>query len=90
MAAPRYHHQFLPDEIQHEPGALSEGKMRRLRQLGHGLRDVGRMYGNMHFIETGGGTMVAASDPRGEGEATVFSLGPGEAAAACQRWQEAQ
>ena len=85
VAAPRYHHQFLPDEIQHEPGAFSEGKMQRLQQLGHGLRDVGRKYGNMHLIEMGDGKMVAASDPRGEGEATVFSIAPQAAMAACQR-----
>ncbi|MGV0005735.1 MAG: gamma-glutamyltransferase [Candidatus Porifericomitaceae bacterium WSBS_2022_MAG_OTU9] len=81
---PRYHHQFLPDEIQHEPGAFSAEQRRRLESLGHSLRDVGRKYGNMHAIELNGENMVAASDPRGEGEAVVI-YAPPSMVSACQR-----
>ena len=72
VASPRYHHQFLPDKIQHEPGAFSTRQVERLQQLGHELSDVGRKYGNMHVIEINGNTVLAASDPRGEGEAVVI------------------
>jgi len=73
VSRPRIHHQYLPDLIQYEPGALSDDEMAGLRALGHSLKDVGRNYGNMQAIKIDreNGEVTAASDPRGLGEALV-------------------
>jgi len=70
---PRFHHQYLPDEIQHEPNAFSEEIAKQLSGKGHKLKSVGRQYGNMHAIlwDKKANTTQAASDGRGEGLAIV-------------------
>lgn len=72
VAVPRYHHQYLPDEVQHEPGALPEAVARGLRERGHRLRSVERRYGDMQvvIVDRDGG-IDAASDPRGAGAAAT-------------------
>jgi len=74
VAAPRYHHQFLPDEVLLEPGALSAGVRRSLRERGHVLATVERSYGNMQLVywDRADGRVEAASDPRGIGAAQVI------------------
>lgn len=71
VAAPRFHHQYLPDLIEYEPGALAEPELRALTEFGHGLKETERRYGNMQAIlwERNSGRVRAASDPRGEGSA---------------------
>lgn len=73
VARPRFHHQYLPDEVQHESGAFSEAEARTLVSLGHRLREVAP-YGNMQLIlwDRQAGRVEAVSDPRGEGEARVL------------------
>ncbi len=69
----RYHHQYLPDEVQAEPAFIGGDSARQLRLRGHDLRSTGRPYGNMQAIllDKKSNRVQAASDPRGEGEATV-------------------
>ncbi len=76
VSLPRYHHQYMPDVVQHEPGALSRDLMEGLRKRGHVLEDVGRQYGNMQAILWHRPTnlIFAASDPRGEGSAKKQSV----------------
>ena len=71
---PRFHHQYLPDEIQHEASAFDDATRAGLGALGHSLKRVDRDYGNMQAIlwRRGAGDVSAASDPRGEGTADVF------------------
>ncbi len=73
VSQPRYHHQYLPDVIEHEPNAFSDKLMAELKTKGHTLTPVGRHYGNMHAIlwDKEAGVLTAASDPRGSGLATV-------------------
>jgi len=73
VALPRYHHQYLPDVIQHEPEALSDELKAGLIAKGHKLESVGRAYGNMHAIlwDKENSQVTAASDPRGRGKALV-------------------
>ncbi|ABI57994.1 gamma-glutamyltransferase [Alkalilimnicola ehrlichii MLHE-1] len=73
VAAPRYHHQYLPDEIQHEPGAFSRSTRADLQGRGHRLRNVNRRYGDMQALlwDHCEGRLHAASDPRGIGAARV-------------------
>src|SRR5690606_15783386 len=49
VSRPRFHHQYLPDEIEHEPDAL-EGAREGLRRRGHRLKDLQREYGDMQAI----------------------------------------
>ena len=74
-AVPRYHHQYLPDVVEHEPGAFSTGQQRELQARGYQLKDLGRTYGNQQVLywDKAGQTLEAASDPRGVGAAQVLS-----------------
>ncbi len=73
VSLPRFHHQFLPDLIQFEPGALPAPVQRALRARGHELREMSSTWGNMQavFHDYASGRVEAASDPRGLGEALV-------------------
>jgi len=69
----RFHHQYLPDKIFYEPGALSEDVVDELRLMGHELQDTGSDYGNMQLviINKKTGKLDAVSDRRGIGSAEV-------------------
>jgi len=73
VSLPRYHHQFLPDVVQYEPGALGGGVSEALAVLGHKLQPLDSPYGNMQAIywDKDNGRVFAASDPRGGGESRV-------------------
>jgi gamma-glutamyltranspeptidase/glutathione hydrolase len=73
VSRPRFHHQYLPDEVQYEPGALSAAQASALEAMGHRLRALDAPYGNLQAIlwDRAGGRVQAASDPRGEGLAEV-------------------
>ncbi|QMU62782.1 MAG: gamma-glutamyltransferase [Gammaproteobacteria bacterium] len=70
---PRFHHQYLPDEIQFETGALTSKTQSLLESMGHTVKDLERNYGNMHAViwNQQSNTITAASDPRGIGLAKV-------------------
>ncbi|MZR63126.1 gamma-glutamyltransferase [Alcanivorax sp. DP30] len=69
----RYHHQYLPDEVQAEPEFVGSEAAKQLMLLGHKVVSTGRNYGNMQAIlwRRDSNEVTAASDPRGVGEATV-------------------
>ena len=73
VSRPRFHHQYLPDIIQHEPGVFNQQQQAELKQRGHQLKSVGRQYGNMQAVlwDKTTGQVSAASDPRGFGQALV-------------------
>ncbi len=72
VARPRFHHQYLPDVIQFERGALAPPVRKKLEAIGHRLRAFDP-WGNMQLVvqHRHSGEMRAASDPRGEGWAEV-------------------
>jgi gamma-glutamyltranspeptidase/glutathione hydrolase len=85
-ALPRYHHQWLPDVIEMEDGALSPDTVQALQAMGHTLKVAGNtapggigsshVWGNMNTVEWNrrDDTLQAASDPRnpvGEGKVVV-------------------
>jgi gamma-glutamyltranspeptidase/glutathione hydrolase len=76
VGVPRFHHQYLPDEVQYEPSALSADEITALTRMGHVLKPLERGYGNMQavFWETQTGEVSAASDPRGVGGAVVKQI----------------
>jgi gamma-glutamyltranspeptidase/glutathione hydrolase len=71
---PHYHHQYLPDVVDYEPGALTEAEIKELQAMGHTLKVSGRQWGNMQVItwDFATGKVEAASDPRGEGVGLVY------------------
>ncbi len=75
VSSPRYHHQFLPDVIEHEPRAFSAAEAADLQRRGYTLKDVGRAYGNQQVLlwNKKSGEVQSASDPRGIGLATELA-----------------
>lgn len=73
-ATARYHHQYLPDVVEHEPGAFSAAEQAQLEARGYRLKDLGRSYGNQQVLywNKQAGSVEAASDPRGVGQALVL------------------
>ena len=72
VAAPRFHHQWLPDRIRYEPGAMRTQTLATLRSMGHvGLQQTGRI-GDANSVMRVGGVFVAVSDPRNAGGAGGF------------------
>ena len=73
VSIPRFHHQFMPDVIEYEKAALSQGDITKLTALGHHLKEVKRSYGDMQAVQLDKHTkkLTASSDPRGEGKAKV-------------------
>jgi len=78
IAAPRFHHQYLPDTVQFEPGAFSDAVAASLRQRGHMLQEMHRRYGNMQAIvcRHGNRDCIGITDPRGEGAAVSAGVRP--------------
>lgn len=70
----RFHHQYLPDVINYEAGALSTAEVEALRAKGHELSESRRPFGNMNVVtwDFASGKVEAATDPRGEGEGRVY------------------
>jgi gamma-glutamyltranspeptidase/glutathione hydrolase len=74
VSVSRYHHQYLPDEVQFEKGGIGILQQRALEKRGHILKEKNRRYGNMQAIlwDKKINLVFAASDPRGEGKAVVI------------------
>ncbi len=72
VAAPRFHHQWLPDEIMHEPDAIAPDVRATLRSRGYELQERGR-YGRVDAILVlPSGKLEAGADPRGDDAAAGF------------------
>jgi gamma-glutamyltranspeptidase/glutathione hydrolase len=74
-SVPRYHHQFLPDQIQHEPDTFSPAQIADLQARGHQLKALDRSYGNQQvlFWDKQNQRVEAASDPRGIGTGATLA-----------------
>jgi gamma-glutamyltranspeptidase/glutathione hydrolase len=70
MAAPRMHHQSLPDSIQLEPGGFDPAVISRLRAMGHFVYERGGVAEAASIMRVRGG-YEAMDDPRGRGGAAV-------------------
>jgi|UPI000378ABF9 gamma-glutamyltranspeptidase/glutathione hydrolase len=66
----RYHHQFLPDEVQYEAGAFSPQALQTMEAWGYTMKQK-RPYGNMQAIvcDKKSSQCQGISDHRGEGVA---------------------
>ncbi|MHB8455562.1 MAG: gamma-glutamyltransferase [Acidiferrobacterales bacterium] len=73
VALKRFHHQYLPDQVEYEPGAFSASEIHGLEDMGYKLKPVESGYGNMQALVwyKKRNRVEAASDPRGEGQSWV-------------------
>ncbi len=71
----RFHHQYKPDQILYEKDGLTSKEIQGLKALGHQLKEYYR-YGNMQAVQLDKSNqrLTAASDPRGEGLASVQQI----------------
>ncbi|MEO6064950.1 MAG: gamma-glutamyltransferase [Lysobacterales bacterium] len=67
VAKPRLHHQYLPDAISAEAGALSAEEMQALRARGHTINESESTWGNMQALvwDRRTGALSGGTDPRG-------------------------
>jgi gamma-glutamyltranspeptidase / glutathione hydrolase len=73
VAAPRIHHQYSPDVLSYEKGALTPAEATELGKRGHQLRER-ESWGNLQVVirDAATGAVDAASDPRGVGTGGVY------------------
>jgi gamma-glutamyltranspeptidase / glutathione hydrolase len=73
VTKPRFHHQYLPDEISVERDAFSEDEIAALEALGHTVSIRTRPAGNMHGVmwDRARDAVEAAHDPRWDSGAAV-------------------
>ncbi|MGE5236137.1 MAG: gamma-glutamyltransferase [Acidobacteriota bacterium] len=71
IAAPRIHHQWLPDEVRAEAGALSPAALAELERRGDHIRLAEKIGEVAGVRRLGDGRCDAAADPRGPGAAAV-------------------
>lgn len=78
VAAPRFHHQYLPDVVQLEQGAFDASAKELITLRGHELKELDRQYGNMQLVvwDQTEAVVDAAADPRGVGTAKTFVVRP--------------
>ena len=72
VAAPRFHHQWVPNRIRYEPGALPPGTLATLRSMGHVGLEQTRSIGDANSVMRVESEFVAVSDPRNAGGAGGF------------------
>lgn len=74
VAAPRFHHQWLPDEIMVEPGGFSQKVLMELKQKGYKINErLARVIGKVDAILVRpDGSLEAGADPRGDDAAAGF------------------
>jgi gamma-glutamyltranspeptidase/glutathione hydrolase len=70
VAAPRVHHQHLPDRIDVEPSGLPAGVVRELEEMGHIVSERPQPWGDVQSVLVrADGRLQGAADPRRGGVA---------------------
>jgi gamma-glutamyltranspeptidase/glutathione hydrolase len=72
VAAPRIHHQALPDQTYYEHGGLSDETVRALQAMGHKMEQRRGHSGIIAAIEKTTGGWVGVADPRYAGGALGY------------------
>lgn len=68
---PRFHHQWMPDELRLEKSGFSPDTVELLRARGHQIK-IGDRQGDVAAIQVQDGWLLGAADPRGEGTARGY------------------
>jgi gamma-glutamyltranspeptidase / glutathione hydrolase len=71
VAAPRFHHQWLPDMIYAEDNCLSETVRNELKKMGHKVTNRGKI-GRVEAIILKDGKLQGGADPRGDDDAKAY------------------
>jgi len=72
VAKPRFHHQWLPDNIFYEKGAFDEETVSKLESMGHATKERGSI-GKVEAIRVlPDGTLQGVADPRGDDSASGY------------------
>jgi gamma-glutamyltranspeptidase/glutathione hydrolase len=68
-AAPRFHHQYLPDRLSAEAAAFTPAQIAELKARGHDVQVAEQPWGNMNVAvwHRGTGAVEAGADPRWKG-----------------------
>lgn len=69
-AAPRIHHQWLPDEVYYEKG-ISQDSLYNLRSMGHYIQLKSRVLGSTQSIALKGKLLEGSADSRRHGAAAI-------------------
>jgi gamma-glutamyltranspeptidase/glutathione hydrolase len=71
---PRVHHQWMPDEIRHEPFGLSPDTINKLKEMGHKFQESPRSMGDAQavMIEDKTGVRLGGSDSRLDGRSVGY------------------
>ncbi len=66
VGLPRYHHQYVPDQISVEPDAFEPAEIEALEEMGHQVLVSERTWGNMHGVmwDKKTGEVLGGSDTR--------------------------
>ena len=73
-SVPRYHHQYVPDVMEYEPGAFTAQELSDLQERGYKPKETRRDFGNQQVLlwRKNNASVEAASDPRGIGVSATF------------------
>lgn len=68
-SAPRFHHQYLPDQLSAEPEAFTAEEVAALKARGHDVQVGDRSWGNMNVVQwrRDTGAVETGTDPRWKG-----------------------
>lgn len=72
VSAPRFHHQWLPDAIMEEAGAIAAEDSLRLARMGHVLKERGPIGSVDAILVLPDGRLEGGADPRGDNVAGGF------------------